>query len=181
MAYPLLHDAVTLRHFATCQLLSLCEAMHSPRPTPRWVEAVYSEVQRGAVLGYAECALVLSQQWLGTAVAPSPSDQGGIFKIWVALNGGLRPPVDNAGEAQSIYFAEQLGAMFATDDNVAYAFAERRLGIGRVLDTVEVLRAGVRDGHISAADAVRAVRAIRSNGRRLRRVHPSIVTESYFA
>jgi hypothetical protein len=145
------------------------------------VEAVYGEVQRGALLGNAECTSVLSQQWLGTAVVPSPSDQAGIFRIWVALNGGLRPPVGNAGEAQSIYFAEQLGGMFATDDNVAYAFAERRLGIGRVLDTVDVLRAGVRDGHIDAANAVRAVRAIRSSGRHLRRVHPSIVTESYFA
>jgi predicted nucleic acid-binding protein len=124
--------------------------------------------------------MVMAEPWLDAAVTPSASDQPGIVRIWVALNGGLRPPVLHAGEAQSIYFAEQLGGMFATDDNVAYAFAERRLGIGRVVDTVEILRAGVREGHIVPAEALRAARMIRGSGRYLRRVHPSIVTEAYF-
>jgi hypothetical protein len=111
---------------------------------------------------------------------PSVSDQGGIFRMWVALNGGLHPPVGNAGEAESFYFVEKLGGMFATDDNAAYAFAERRLGASRVLDTVDILRVAIRDGHISAADAANAAKTIRREGRHLRRIHPAILTESYF-
>jgi len=180
MADPLLHDGVTLRHFATCRLLSLCAALHAALPPPRWAEAVHDEVQRGAALGYQECAAILTEQWLGAPIVPSPSDQGGIFRMWVALNGAPHPPVDNAGEAQSLYFAEQLGAMFATDDNAAYAFAERRLGSGRVLDTVDILRVAVRGGHIPPADAANAARTIRRAGRHLRRIHPAILTEPYF-
>ena len=33
----------------------------------------------------------------------------------------------NAGEAESIYFAESLAAIFATDDNAAYVFAASEL------------------------------------------------------
>ncbi len=180
MADPLLHDAVTLRHFATCQLLPLCASLHSTLPLPRWTEAVHDEVQRGAAIGRQDCAAILTEWWLGTPIIPSVRDQRGIYRIQVALNGSPHPPNEDAGEAESIFFAEHLDGVFATDDNAAYAFAERRLGIGRVLDTVDILRAAVRGGHATPADAVRAATAIRKAGRHLRRVHPATLTESYF-
>jgi len=180
MASPLLHDAVTLRHFATCQLLSLCSSLHSVLPLPRWTEAVRDEVQRGAALGRSDCAAILAAGWLGAPVIPSASHQRGIYRIRVALNGSRFPPTSDAGEAESIFFAEQMGGSIATDDNAAYAFAERRLGGGRVLDTVDILRAAVRGGHARPADAVTAAVTIRRAGRHLRRVHPATLTEIYF-
>jgi hypothetical protein len=180
MADPLLHDAVTLRHFASCQLLSLCASLHSTLPVPRWTEAVHDEVQRAAAIGRQDCAAILSEVWLDTPITPSIKDQRGIYRIRIALNRSPHPPNQDAGEAESIYFAEQLGGLFATDDNAAYAFAERRLGAGRVCDTVDILRAGVRGGYATPADAALAAATIRRAGRHLRRVHPANLTDSYF-
>jgi hypothetical protein len=179
---PLLYDAVTLRHFSSCQSLALCELIHSPLGTPHWVEAVKGEIERAAALGLPECPGVLTQAWLGTPATPTLADQPGIVRVWIALNGGQHSPKGNAGEAQSIYFAQQIGGTFATDDNAAYDFAAkpRRLGAARVIDTVDILRQAVAEGHLSAADAVNIAVGIRRAGRFLRHIHPMTLTEGYF-
>src|SRR5579862_1989347 len=133
---PLLYDAVTLRHFSACQALELCERIHSPIGAHHWVDEVKNEIERAHALGIPECGDILAQHWLGVPIDPTSHDQAGIFRIWIALNHGRRTPVDHAGEAQSIYFAELSGGTFATDDNAAYDFASRRLGPGRVIDAV---------------------------------------------
>ena len=177
---PLLYDAVTLRHFSACQSLALCELIHSPLGGPHWVEEVKNEIERADALGISGCSDILAQRWLGAPVTPSLHDQAGIVRIWIALNNGRRPPVDHAGEAQSIYFAQLSGGTFATDDNAAYDFASRKLGQGRAIDTVDILRDAVSAGHITAAEAVTAAVYVRRAGRYLRRVHPMTLTESYF-
>jgi hypothetical protein len=88
--------------------------------------------------------------------------------------------VAHAGEAEGIYFAEKLGGRFVTDDNGAYDFATRRLGPGRALDTVDVLREAVMDGEIDDGDAASIVNLIRDSGRFIRRAHPSTLPRSYF-
>lgn len=180
MADPVLHDAVTLRHFASCGKLNICELLHSALPTPRWTEAVHGELQRGARNGNTDCSTVLGQHWLGAPIIPSTTEQSAIYRLRVALNGGTYPPSADAGEAESIFFAQQLGGLFATDDNAAHAFASRRLGPRRVIDSVDILRLAVRAGHVTAADAVTSAMAIRAAGRSLRRVHPITLTDSYF-
>ena len=180
MPDPILHDAVTLNHFAACGMLPVCELLHASCPTPRWTEAVKAELTRGARRGIPHCSAVLSEAWLGTPVVPSAADQHAIYRLRVALNGSPFPPLADAGEAESIFFADQLGGLLATDDNEAYDFATRRLGSGRVIDTVDILRTAVRGGHLIASDAVRAATAIRVAGRHLRRVHPVTLTDSYF-
>lgn len=100
--------------------------------------------------------------------------------IQIGLNDGRRPPVAHAGEAEGIYFAEKLGGRFVTDDNGAYDFARRRLGPGRVFDTVDVLREAVTNGDMDSGEALNLVNAIRNSGRSIRRVHPGILLRGYF-
>lgn len=177
---PLLYDSVTLRHIALCGLMHVCEAVSAPLPGPRWAEAVCDEVLHAVSLGNAECSVVASQAWLGSPAVPSASYAYDIYRIQIALNGGLRPPIGHAGEAQSIFFATRLGGRFATDDNAAYAFTERRLGVGRAIDTIAILKIGVREGVITASDAASAVVTLRNAGRDVRRVHPQTITDAYF-
>jgi predicted nucleic acid-binding protein len=180
MTMPLLYDAVTLRHMALCGLLSACEAMSVALPGPRWTEAVRDELNLGIAAGHTECSAVVNQAWLGSPVVPAVSNAYDIYRIQIALNGGLRPPIGHAGEAQSIFFATRLNGRFATDDNAAYAFMERRLGVGRAIDTVGLLRAAVSQKLITAPTAAAAVMTIRNAGRHIRRIHPSTITDGYF-
>jgi hypothetical protein len=113
-------------------------------------------------------------------LVPDANQLKGVFSLWIALNQGKNPPRRHPGEAQSIFLADELRGRFATDDNGAYAFAERRLGAGRVQDTIDILKIAVGAGHIAAADAVNAVKAIRAAGRHLRRAHPPTITAAYF-
>src|SRR5258708_39486320 len=98
MADPVLHDAVTLRHCASCGKVKICELLHSALPTPRWTEAVQGELQRGARNGSADCSTVLAEHWLGTPIVPSTPDQIAIYRLRVALNGSAYPPSADAGE-----------------------------------------------------------------------------------
>ena len=37
---PVLHDAVTLRHFAAVERMDVLRACHGHRPEPRWTEGI---------------------------------------------------------------------------------------------------------------------------------------------
>src|SRR5438552_3127953 len=85
MPSPLLYDAVTLRHFAACGRLDICETVHSPLPTPRWTEEVRLEIVRAAGAGSVECPPILAASWLGSQIIPNPGDLRSIYSLQVAL------------------------------------------------------------------------------------------------
>lgn len=180
MAGEVLYDAVTLLHFATVGRLDILETRHGHLNAPRWTMAVHDELEAGANQGLTPNQDILAAAWLGAPIAPTTAELSGVFALHVGLNDGRRPPVSHAGEAESIYLAEQLGASFATDDNAAYDFGERRLGVGRVLDTVTVLRDAVAMDELGARDALAIAAAIRSAGRHLRRTHSQVLIVSDF-
>lgn len=166
-----LYDAVSLRHFAVAGRLDILETRHGHLAPPRWTEAVQTEIAAAAARD-AGSRTVLAHAWLGDPIVPTALDQAAIMGIWIGLNDGRRPPIDHAGEAESIHFAGTLSGAFVTDDNAAYDFAERRLGPGQALDTVAVLQEAVSMGELSVAEAVGVTESIRAAGRFLRSVHP---------
>lgn len=180
MPAPVLHDAVTLLHFAVSGHLDVLKDRHAARPEPRWTEAVRSEIENGPAHGRPGCGELLRAQWLGEPAAPTASDRAGIFRLLVALNDGAAAPAAHAGEAESIYFADKLDTLFVTDDNAAYDFARRRLGDGRVKDTVDLLREAVAMGEVTPARALAIADSIRGCDRHLRRVHPPQLSAAYF-
>jgi hypothetical protein len=173
-----------LRHFAACDSLALLEAFHDGHPHPCWTEAVHGEIHYTARTRSGpertQCRYILGQDWLGEPVEPTADDQLGIMELWIALNPGDGPPTEHAGEAQSIYFAARMDATFATDDNAAYDFAQRRLGAERVIDSIDILRRAVASALISAEAAAQLVRSMRAVDRHLRRVHPEPITADHF-
>lgn len=174
---PLLYDAVTLRHFSVCGRLDICQRLHAHLPTPRWVAEVEREV-RGANTGYPECSAILSAGWLGPPMSPTTTaEHQAIRRLQVRINGGS---TGDAGEAESIYFASVFGGRFATDDNTAFAFAQGELGVGRVVDTVDILHDAVDAGILTRDNAAAITVAIRSAQRYLRRVHPDPMTAADF-
>jgi hypothetical protein len=126
------------------------------------------------------CTELLHQEWLGQPVTPRESDQRGIQALLIGLNEGRRPPTSHAGEAESIYFAAVLDGVFVTDDNAAYSFALRRLGVGRVMDSVKILRDAVSMAELSPSDALQIATKIRASGRDLMRCHPVGLDAHYF-
>jgi predicted nucleic acid-binding protein len=109
-----------------------------------------------------------------------PEDQLGIMELWIALGPGEGPPSEHAGEAESIYFAARIDATFATDDNAAYDFAQRRLGAERVIDSVAILRRAVASALIPPEAAAQLARSMRAAHRQLRRVHPEAIAADHF-
>jgi hypothetical protein len=179
MTTPYLCDAVTLRHFSVIGRLDILETRYGHLDPPHWTEAVADEI-RAAVTFAPGCAAIMSTSWLSNPLAPQPQDLKGILQLQIGLNDGRRPPTAHAGEAEGIYFAEKLDGRFVTDDNGAYDFAVRRLGVGRVQDTVDILREAVASGDMDAGEAINVANAIRNSGRDLRRVHPSTMIPHYF-
>src|ERR1039457_1204121 len=174
MQRPLLHDAVTLRHFGVCHRLDICESLHAGLPSPHWTEEVQREIHEAALHGHVGSVDVAQATWLGSPVVPTLEDQKYIYAIQVMLNLGPGPAVGNRGESESIYFAAKYEGIFLTDDNSAYQFAAKRLGPDRVVDTVDVLRQAQSQKLITAGEAVGIAVAIRTAGRFLRRVHPLV-------
>lgn len=168
----MLHDTVTLRHFAAVARLDVPESETDDRPEPRWTSEVRSEVER-ASSAETHCHSILSAEWLGEPIEAGIEDLEPIFDLQVRLNLGRNPPSGDRGEAESIHFAMKLGADFATDDNAAYDFAERQLGPGRVLDSVHIIRRFAVNGRITDRAAADLAESIRASGRHLRRCHPS--------
>jgi hypothetical protein len=180
MPRSLIYDAVTLLNFAVIRRLDILEERHSYRPEPRWTEAVKGEIEQGALMGLPECHLILDASWLGKPVEPNHDDLGRILPIWIGLNDGKSPPIDHAGEAESIYFAERLEAAFATDDNEAHLFASRRPMVRHVIDTVDILRDSVAAHELPEVEASSVVASMRAAGRSLRRTHPPTIDGTYF-
>ena len=179
---PVVHDAVTLRHFAAVGRLDILWACHAHRPEPRWTEHIHAEIESAMLAGETYCSDILDETWLGDPVAPSVAELGHVYRLQVGLNAGMQPPEGDRGEAEGIYIAEKLGGQFATDDNNAYDFARRRssLGPGRVIDSVQILRSAVANGDISATEACNIANAIEDAGRSLRPVHRRARGPNYF-
>jgi hypothetical protein len=180
MTLSYLCDAVTLRHFGTIGRLDILAARCSYLDPPHWTQAVADEIREAAQLGYPGCQAVLTATWLSTPMAPDHEDLQEIIRLQIGLNDGRRPPIAHAGEAEGIYFAKKIGGCFVTDDNGAYDFAERRLGRGRVLDTVDLLREAVVYGDLDDGEALNIVNMIRNSGRSIRRIHPNTLLRNYF-
>jgi hypothetical protein len=174
-------DAVTLRHFGEIQRLDILEVRYGHLDPPHWTQAVADEIAQAANLGFPGCRAILALPWLSNPVTPQMSDLPGILKLQIGLNDGRRPPTAHIGEAEGIYFAQKLEGRFVTDDNGAYDFAVRRLGSGRVYDTVDILREAVAAGDLDAGGALNIANAIRNSGRSLRRGHPDTLHRRYFA
>lgn len=175
-----LYDAVILRHFGTIGRLDVLEARCRYLDPPHWTQAVADEINNAANMGQPGCREILAAKWLSAPLEPQVADLRRIMLIQIGLNDGRRPPVAHAGEAEGIYFAEKSGGRFVTDDNGAYDFAERRLGPGHVLDTVDVLREAVMYGEMDDGEAVNIVNLIRNSGRSIRRIHPDTLLRGYF-
>ncbi|MGA2806410.1 MAG: hypothetical protein ABSF89_18850 [Acidimicrobiales bacterium] len=183
---PVLYDAVTLRHFAAVSRLDLLYACHNDREEPRWTATVREEVSRAAHLGVSECLSILEMSWLGEPLTPAIEDLRAIARLRVALgNAGFEAEDEAAeskhlGEAESIQMALRFGYCFVTDDNDAYSLAKGRLGIGRVFDTVELLRLAVANGDLTVPDAIDVANRIRTAGRYLRHTYERLLTPADF-
>ena len=95
---PILHDAVTLCHFAVVSRLNILEQRHSNRPEPRWTRGVHEEIQKAAAqTTYATS--ILQAAWLEDPVIPTNMDTMQIALIRTALNPKENAPCDNLGEA----------------------------------------------------------------------------------
>ncbi len=176
---PMLFDAVTLRHFGAAEALDVCRQLTDDRDLPRWTDGVSNEIAEGVRLGLDECVSVQECAWLGPPVEPDVLDLRSIARLQRALSAG--PSSDgNAGEAESIYFAERLGGVFATDDGVAFDFARRRLGRDHVVDTVDLLRQAVNDGIMTAYEAADYAACVTDSGRHLRRGRDPYPGWTYF-
>ena len=105
-----------------------------------------------------------------------------MYRLQVGLNDGRQPPKGDRGEAEGIFFAEKRGGQFATDDNNAYNFAQRRptLGAGRVIDSIHILRTAVADGELTATAAHRIANVMEDAGRSFRPTHRGTRGPDYF-
>src|SRR4051812_31536996 len=102
---PVLHDAVTLRHFAVAGALDIVGELHGKLPGPYWTEAVSHEIWEAATGGAAECPAVLEASWLATPASPPDVAAAlAIQRLCIALGG--TQAFHHAGEAECLYFAE---------------------------------------------------------------------------
>ncbi len=179
---PVIHDTVTLRHFAVVERMDVLQACHGHRPEPRWTEAIRAEIESAERAGESHCAHILHQTWLGVPAEPDVAELGDVYRLQVGLNDGRRPPTGDRGEAEAIYFAEKHNGQFATDDNNAYEFARRRpsLGTGRVIDSIHILRTAVADGDLTPTEAHDIANAIEDAGRSFRPTHRHVRGPDYF-
>jgi len=128
------------------------------------------------------CSDILGEAWLGPPAEPAAGELAVVYRLQVGLNNGREPPKGDRGEAEGIYFAEKHTGQFATDDNGAYEFARRRplLGVGRVIDSIHILRTAVADGYLTTAEARRIADAIEDSGRSFRPTHRRARDPDYF-
>ena len=127
---PVLHDAVTLRHFAAAARVDVLRSCHGHRPEPGWTEGIRAEIESAERAGESHCSEILRETWLGLPAEPTTSELAIVYRLQVGLNDGREPPKGDRGEAESIHFAEKHNGQFATDDNSAYEYALRRPSLG---------------------------------------------------
>jgi len=182
VTHPVLHDAVTLNHFGSVGRMDVLQTRHEHCDMPLWTRAVAEEIEKGAIQGHRHCKVVMDARWLGKPAEIHSRDQGEYYRILVGLSDGQGPPTKHKGEAESIFVAEHNGGTFLTDDSGAYDFAERRpkLAIGKVRDSIDVLRSAVAMGELSKEDACDLALQIESNGRYFRGEHRGRITPNYF-
>ena len=172
---PVLHDAVTLRHFAAVERMDLLRTCHGHRPEPRWTTGISAEIESAEHAGESHCSDILGETWLGVPAEPTTSELAIVYRLQVGLNGGREPPKGDRGEAESIYLAERstTGSSPRTT-TMRYEFARRRpsLGMGRVIDSIHILRTAVADGDLTATDAHGIANAIEDADRSLRPTQP---------
>lgn len=177
-----IYDAVTLNDFGAINRLDILEIRHGGLPEPRWSETVHEEIRKGALIAQVHCQRVLAATWLGDPASIAAQHLTEVEKLRIALNDVGSTTKSHLGEAESILLAEIHDGIFVTDDNAAYDFAQRRgsLGIGRVKDTVDVLRESVAMGEINADLAADLASQLETHGRFLRRIHSEKLTPRYF-
>lgn len=171
-------DAVTLNHFASVgnlDLLRRCCRIYLP---PLWVEEVCHEVLHEA--NPFRDVIRAGSDWLGDPQVPVTEDLRGIVRLQIGLNGGEAEVTSHLGEAQSIYFARVLGADFITDDGPAFDFAQQQLGVGRVRDTIDLLRGAVAMDDLTAAAAAELANEVLDNDRWFRSGRPTNLDERFF-
>lgn len=163
--------------------MDVLQTRHANCDMPLWTRAVAEEIEKGANQGHRHCKVVMDARWLGEPAEINSRDQREYYLLWVGLSDGQRPPTKHKGEAQSIFLAERSGGVFLTDDAGAYDFAERRpkLGIGKVRDSIDVLRSAVAMSELTKEDACDLVLQIEGNGRSFRGEHRGRITPNYFA
>lgn len=181
---PVLHDTVTLRHFASVLRLDILQSLHGHRDLPRWTQTVQSETQAGVNAGEDYCQDILDASWLDMPYAPEEGELARVFTLQAAMNGGKHPAKanQNLGEAESIFVAEKYHGQFATDDAGAYDFAYRHLPLGpvQVIDTIDILRFAVASGEMTTAEAKQTSDDMEAAGRIFRPEHRQPRDESYF-
>ena len=179
---PVVHDAVTLRHFAVVGRLDVLQTCHGHRPEPRWTEGIHTEIKSAQHEVDSHCADILRATWLGPPAEVTAAELADVYRLQVGLNDGRQPPTGHRGEAEAIYFAEKLNGQVATDDNGAYEFARRRssLGPGKVIDSIHILRTVVANGDLTASEADRIANAMEDAGRSFRPIHRGPKGADYF-
>lgn len=163
-----LFDATTLQNFAVVGRLDLLENLYGYRP-PHWTQVIQSELTDGLNLaGLRHLHDVLTATWLGAPLEPTTKqDRKEIEALHVGLNDGRRPPIEHAGEAESIYFCQELDAAFVTDDRGAGAFAKMR-GV-QVIDTIDILQTLQTDGTLTCDQAWDLLESMMNADRVIRR------------
>ncbi|MDH2902390.1 MAG: hypothetical protein PXZ08_00360 [Actinomycetota bacterium] len=181
MLRRVLHDAVSLKHFAIANRLDVLEERHGHLAEPRWCEEVQEEIKNGIGLA-SENAAILSATWLGTPASIAIEDMAAAYKYHVVLNDGREPPTMHKGEAYSIFVGQKIGAIFFTDDGTAYEWgnAKVRSGLGGVKDTIDVLRDAVSMGELTKEQACELALTMQDRGRDFRSVHDGKFTPAYF-
>jgi hypothetical protein len=181
MTRRVLHDAVSLKHFAIVDRLDVLKERHGHLEEPRWCDPVHEEIKVGVGLAI-ENARILAATWLGVPEPIAAEDMAAAYKFHVVLNEGREPPTMHKGEAYSIFIGQKIGAIFYTDDETAYdwALAKVRSGLGGVRDTIEILREAVSMGELNKTQACDLVLEMQQKGRDFRHIHDGKITPAYF-
>ncbi|MYB73795.1 MAG: hypothetical protein F4124_10355 [Acidimicrobiia bacterium] len=160
--------------------MDILQNCHSQYDAPLWTSGVRQEIV-AASSHDPNCNTILAQQWLGQPIRPDQIEEKEIYRLQVGLRPGQTGIREHRGEAECIYFAEQLGGGFATDDAAAYDFALRYSNMpGKVVDTIDILREAVAHNAISDIEADFVAQQMEGAGRIFRKTHRGGRGPSYF-
>jgi predicted nucleic acid-binding protein len=162
-------DTTVLRNFAVVDRMELLREFLGARG--RWAQSVEAEVQ--VAIGYEpRLSVVFDDAWFPTSIAadqPGELERVQTFRQ-VRLFGDPLKPREHLGESETFVLiqgrAEFHGSTFLTDDHEAYRVVGA-LGVA-VKDTVDVLKALVGWGTLTAQEAFRITVLMEDAGRELR-------------